>query len=612
MPLAVRVVTLRRKLDAGKDALLLPVHVEHLRLSQSDIEWTVIPRCLHDKYATIPVEAAPNGGQPVKIVPASVRKGEAFPGKGQIASLDGLNQDHLIRASTVISKYYKMFRTRRLFRLRRRAELEFLGVLGTTPCIERAIERENRVDGTLNNEAEAFFGCETKRRLDAYHNLQERELHITFLDPARLAIWKYYEINGEFPPSITELLSCMEKGDLRKLTIEPPSGRQAAAKPTAQAAKKKVQPVKAAEQQPERDKSLDELVNAVKSFKFRTGMPDIDEQGITNRIKARMIRELLEPELAEAAGIKPSSTNHETEAALESDPNLNPVGDISVNLDGVFIQDMFQDHVTLEDTFNMKKGHDTSRTSVVVKLLEEIVLPLGSQYVFSRCGLPYRSLLLYGPPGCGKMTIVKLIATETKGLVVDFGCLLKLAKDDISKRIEGIRSIANAMTPVIVLVEGVEHVYPLPVSKVSSKKTANSSKTPNPRDVLKQMNEILKEGKVIIVGTCSESHCDIPVISSLFEKKIFVPTPNQNECLEAIIAIFQTSGRSIRELTTVQKESIVTAAKYTERKSMGSIIEATSSVVDQTYIFNRMNLERILGAMPSLVTKGDSEWVGFQ
>ncbi len=563
----VRILNIRNRLSICREPPILSVFSQHLRLNQSDIEWSGVAECLVD--VSRPIKASPSKSEDRKSSSAPLPVADCQPSQipnfsiqqDQVSFTFHLDYEKSVRASIVIAKFYRMYRVRKWYRKWRTEELMFLGAFRADPCIARALHEEaDRLD--IQQESAEFFENEVDKQLSIIQRRIERELQTTFVEPSLLSVWKYFELNGEFPKDIQELLSCMEKGDLRKLVVVDVKN----SKKTAIGTKKKEAVVKPLEVP--RDMSLDALVDAVDNFQFKVGFCEVNEEQIREEMKKRMIREILEPELEKVSGMKSVR-----EKGVDTRTLVESMHDILFENEGVLFSDIFRDRDTIEETFG-EDGRRRTRSSVCVKLVEEIVLPLGSGYVCSRCPMQYRTILLYGPPRCGKKRIMSMISTESNAPTIDFHLLMKQPKEGIWASADKLKTIADKnVVPLIVFISEIESLVLVSSSKGAPKKNAANGRNVKPFEVLAKVIECLKGSRSLVVASCSDPACDTASFAPLFEKKMYVGPPNEQERLEASIALCQTSGVSIGGMTTSQRESLVSKSRKIDGISMGSLVE---------------------------------------
>ena len=563
-------------------------------MTQEDIEWSVVPDCLRDRLVESQIQ--PQSITSPLFAPSLAEKQPTVISTRMTVEITvdiELNNPTLINAATTISKFYRMYRARKWFQQWRHDELVFLGAIKDHPCISRAT-RKRLVQTSLKDEAFTYFISEEKKRNEDLATVVERELQISFLEPTQIGIWKFFEANGEFPSSINDLLLCIdEKGNLLKpitITEEPKGGNKSNANKSGK--KKQTEPTKATQQQKD-DPSLTELIQAVRDCKVQVGLEEIDREAMVKATKDRMIRQVLEPALHAAAGRQAEPAK---ESMKSTECVLEELSGVIMEFDRMTLDDLYRDKDTIEDTWTEAR---VSRTCIISRLIEDIVLPLGTQYVFSRCGLPYRSLLLYGPAGCGKRSIVKMLACETNAVVVDFKEILTQSKDVVSKTMDDLSLLLSRHIPVMIYIDAVEKIFP-PVTPKSLQKKPTGTRGLSQVDILTQVIEILKKGRGIIVGVCSDVSCDYASICRHFGKRIFVIPPTENERIEAVFSFAQSVGVSVANREQQFNTCLINWARSISNTNITSIREAllqmknspTASVQAARDIW-KLNIERI-------------------
>jgi ATP-dependent 26S proteasome regulatory subunit len=132
----------------------------------------------------------------------------------------------------------------------------------------------------------------------------------------------------------------------------------------------------------------------------------------------------------------------------------------------------FDDEIKLGDDLHPveeKAWSDLPGYGSVRKLVDEyIVWPLCHEALFNQLGMAAsKGILLHGPPGCGKTTIAKIVASQTKSLFYAFsgaditskyyGESSKLLKDIFDKA----RGTVNRGDHVIMFFDDIDTVFPL-------------------------------------------------------------------------------------------------------------------------------------------------------
>ncbi len=166
--------------------------------------------------------------------------------------------------------------------------------------------------------------------------------------------------------------------------------------------------------------------------------------------------------------------------------------------------------------------------SVKLRLTEFFELPQHRDSIFKKLNVkPNRGLLITGPKGCGKTTLVKVIAEHVKLNVIDLNCAMLVTKF-AGEAEENLRKIFNKCkekTPMVLVLDNLE---------VIAKKSDHNS-FDFERKLVHQLIQCIAEArassKMFIVGIGDSSVVldEGLKINGVLEQHVFVKPPNQAE-----------------------------------------------------------------------------------
>ena len=274
-------------------------------------------------------------------------------------------------------------------------------------------------------------------------------------------------------------------------------------------------------------------------------------------------------------------------------------------------------------------------------VLEYCILPLGSDRIRSALdgAENVRSVLLYGPEGCGKSLVVEAIASELGALVID------LSSSAVGSRYES-KELATTLihmaftvarekeyAPVIILVDKCHEFFAGKSKK--GKKTgkddgaggADADMSRFQKDLLIYKNQALKkEDRVLVVGcTNAPGKADLKLLKwkgpkgkpekqGMFERSLYFPRPGHADRAILWKALLQkrvSESRGCAPGCTLSLNFGVLAS-LSDGKSAGQIAEAADSVLTEerasklsTAPLTESEFEGYLNVRPPTAEEGD-------
>ena len=157
---------------------------------------------------------------------------------------------------------------------------------------------------------------------------------------------------------------------------------------------------------------------------------------------------------------------------------------------------------------------------------EALILPLQHPDWFTGARKPWKGILLFGPPGCGKTHIARAVATEIQAtfLNVDAASIFIKWVGESEKRVKALFSFARLKQPSIIFMDEID-------AMVSARNSAGESGVEHriKTQFLTEMDGVLKsenEHMVVLAATNLPWALDL-ALRRRFEKRIYIPPPDE-------------------------------------------------------------------------------------
>nr|WCZ58278.1 dynein regulatory complex protein 11 [Paratrimastix eleionoma] len=176
-------------------------------------------------------------------------------------------------------------------------------------------------------------------------------------------------------------------------------------------------------------------------------------------------------------------------------------------------------------------------------LVELGLFPFGLSDQLLEHAAPPKTMLLYGPEGVGKTTLVKALATHANATFINLSPL-GLEKYSGKKLMQEIFSLAKELAPTIIYFDQCELAFPAAKKKATraGKRPSTSSKTLGvqteeekrlsvlavkmKKDLLKEVEKIEPTDQILIIGETSKPYMGDPkAMAELFQMHVHVPRP---------------------------------------------------------------------------------------
>jgi len=179
------------------------------------------------------------------------------------------------------------------------------------------------------------------------------------------------------------------------------------------------------------------------------------------------------------------------------------------------------------------------------KAMREIVeLPLRHPELFSRLGIePHSGILLYGPPGCGKTLIAKVLASESEANIYSINGpeIMNKYYGETEARLRDIFKEAKDNSPSIIFIDEIDAIAP------KREEAYGDVEKRVVAQLLALMDGLTDRGNVIVLGATNRPDSVDPALRrpGRFDREMEVSVPNADGRLE--ILQIHTRGMPIAE-----------------------------------------------------------------
>ena len=180
-----------------------------------------------------------------------------------------------------------------------------------------------------------------------------------------------------------------------------------------------------------------------------------------------------------------------------------------------------------------------------IKAMREIVeLPLRHPELFSRLGVEAHSgILLYGPPGCGKTLIAKVLASESEANMYSINGpeIMNKYYGETEARLRDIFKEAKDNSPSIIFIDEIDAIAP------KREEAYGDVEKRVVAQLLALMDGLTDRGNVIVLGATNRPDSVDPALRrpGRFDREVEISVPNEDGRLE--ILHIHTRGMPIAE-----------------------------------------------------------------
>jgi transitional endoplasmic reticulum ATPase len=180
-----------------------------------------------------------------------------------------------------------------------------------------------------------------------------------------------------------------------------------------------------------------------------------------------------------------------------------------------------------------------------IKAMREIVeLPLKHPELFSRLGVePHSGILLYGPPGCGKTLIAKVLASESDAnmFLINGPEIMNKYYGETEAKLRDMFKEAKDNSPSIIFIDEIDAIAP------KREEAYGDVEKRVVAQLLALMDGLTDRGNVIVLGATNRPDSIDPALRrpGRFDREFEISVPNEDGRLEVLL--IHTRGMPISE-----------------------------------------------------------------
>ena len=169
-----------------------------------------------------------------------------------------------------------------------------------------------------------------------------------------------------------------------------------------------------------------------------------------------------------------------------------------------------------------------------IKSMREIVeLPLKHPELFSRLGVePHSGILLYGPPGCGKTLLAKVLASESDANIYSINGpeIMNKYYGETEARLRDIFKEAKDNSPSIIFIDEIDAIAP------KREEVYGDVEKRVVAQLLALMDGLTERGNVVVLGATNRPDSVDPALRrpGRFDREVEISVPNADGRLEIL------------------------------------------------------------------------------
>jgi SpoVK/Ycf46/Vps4 family AAA+-type ATPase len=156
------------------------------------------------------------------------------------------------------------------------------------------------------------------------------------------------------------------------------------------------------------------------------------------------------------------------------------------------------------------------------RIREAIILPLKRPEVFKGPLKPWKGILLFGPPGCGKTLLAKAAANECEATFFNMSAADILSKwfGESEKLVKTLFGAANQKAPSIIFIDEIDSIAAeRTVSETGAERRVLTQ-------VLREMDGVEELKNVLVMAATNMPWILDPAVLRRFEKRVHIPLPD--------------------------------------------------------------------------------------
>ncbi|XP_070508561.1 vacuolar protein sorting-associated protein 4 [Chironomus tepperi] len=281
-------------------------------------------------------------------------------------------------------------------------------------------------------------------------------------------------------------------------------------------------------------------------------------------------------------GDSSSKDNKDKKSDSDSDSDDPEKKKLQGKLEGAIVVE--KPHVKWSDVAGLEGAKEA--------LKEAVILPIKFPHLFTGKRVPWKGILLFGPPGTGKSYLAKAVATEANNSTffsVSSADLVSKWLGESEKLVRNLFELARAHKPSIIFIDEVD--------SLCSSRSENESESARriKTEFLVQMQGVGNDSEgILVLGATNIPWVLDSAIRRRFEKRIYIPLPEE----PARMVMFKIHLGSTAH--TLTEENLKQLAKNTEGYSGAdiSIIVRDALMQPVRKVQTATHFKRIRGPSP--------------